>query len=301
MNTNGNAPMIQPDDVSGPAVDAMHTFGCSQAWTDLDTVLTLPDAKLLVFEYAMTPALVTAGPRQVVWSHAADRDAADCTAWLGPRDVQLYVSEPARYKLLCADRLAVCLAFFDAAATRSATGAPVLDAHTTECSPQRIAADMPAAPVHLARQVLDDDKTFRHWLISALLQRDCAALTLAGALRTREAYSLVMYLLQNHERSQVRLIDLCREYGLSGSYFRKLCKRILGQGAKSLFSQWRAVDALLEVVTQRCSILNVAINHGYSSASHISREIQSKFGHAPSAFRSAGGLPEVSMGCDRVR
>jgi AraC-like DNA-binding protein len=72
---------------------------------------------------------------------------------------------------------------------------------------------------------------------------------------------------------------------VSESHFRRLCRRALGRGLKRELRQWRAANAVLDVVESRDSMTDVAISNGFASSSHFSREIRDLFGISPCQFR----------------
>jgi AraC-like DNA-binding protein len=127
---------------------------------------------------------------------------------------------------------------------------------------------------------------FESWLLGQALSGDNPLL---AWLRTQEAYSLLIYLLNNY-RSSGQLKELCMKYGVSYSYFRKLCRDMLGVAAKSKLREWRAAKSVLDIVEGRGSILEIALRNGYASASHIASDLKREFGIKPTAFINAEQL-----------
>ncbi|WP_338524076.1 helix-turn-helix domain-containing protein [Pseudomonas batumici] len=111
-------------------------------------------------------------------------------------------------------------------------------------------------------------------------------------LRTKEAYSLISYLLHNSDSAHLN--EMCHAYGLSYSHFRKICRNTLGKAAKVKLKEWRVARAVLDIVEGRGSILEVAMQNGYASASHISNEIKRELGITPSMFAHSEKLLKLS-------
>ena len=105
---------------------------------------------------------------------------------------------------------------------------------------------------------------------------------IAAALRLTEFYQLVRFLLK--QPATVTMQDLSERYGLSYSYFRKLCREAFGRGGKAEFQQWRNVRALLDMVDTAetgDSMTDVALRQGFASSSHFSDAMKGQFGRSP--------------------
>jgi len=265
----------------------MRAFGCDVEWKAVHADLYAQADVLLALE----------GPVWFGGQPITSRVDGHIVLVSSRAQKRIVTGETSRYKRICMDRVATFLAFLDAAPVRRklpprfdgdqssgvdratpADGACLAHGTGTNNASRDIVLTIP-------RKAISSDEAFRTWLLGNLCSHDEATQALIRHVRSREAYSLIGFLLQDRMQGQDRLLDICKAYGLSTSYFRKLCKKMLGHNAKSALSHWRAVNALLDIVTKSQSILHVALGNGYCSASHISRDIHQKFGHAPSAFR----------------
>lgn len=132
--------------------------------------------------------------------------------------------------------------------------------------------------VHIDRDI--GSKDIEAWLIDAVLRGAQAVQPLLEWVRTQEPYHLVRYLLAEHTSTKT-ICELGERYGLSKSHFNRLCRQVLGNGVKRELRKWRAVEAVLEVFEHRDGMAAIAFEHGFSSASHFSREIKQLFGVSP--------------------
>lgn len=252
---------------SASDVPRMRAFGCDLEWSTLPAGLcTQPDV-----------AMAFDGPVWMAGEPLTASEQADVVLVVSRTPKQLVARGATRYKRICMDRVAAFLAFLDAAPRPRQSMPSSMDV--------RAATRLSEVVLTATQDCVASDDAFRAWLFKQVFESDPTHQAMIRYARSREAYSLISFLLQDHAQGRDRLLDICRTYGLSTSYFRKLCKKMLGHNAKSTLSHWRAVNALLDIVTKSHSILNVALVNGYSSASHISRDIHRKFGYAPSAFR----------------
>ncbi|WP_323118005.1 helix-turn-helix domain-containing protein [Burkholderia alba] len=125
---------------------------------------------------------------------------------------------------------------------------------------------------------------FDRWLIARVMDASPDAVPLLAFLRAQESYGLVRFLLSERASPQPVAV-LAARYGVSESHFRRLCRQALGRGLKRELRQWRAAQAVLEVVEGRESMTEVAMSNGFASSSHFSREIKELFGISPCRFR----------------
>ena len=264
MEKNASTEVGRPI-TSASDVPRMRAFGCDLEWSRMPAGLcTQPDV-LMAFD----------GPVWMAGEPLAPSERADVVLVVSRTSRPLVALRDTRYKRICMDRVAAFVAFLDAARRPREAAPSSIDAAT------RTGEVVSSATLGCVAS----DEGFRAWLFKQVFEINPTHQAMIQYARSREAYSLISFLLQDHAQGRDRLLDICRTYGLSTSYFRKLCKKMLGHNAKSTLSHWRAVNALLDIVTKSHSILNVALVNGYSSASHISRDIHRKFGYAPSAFR----------------
>lgn len=123
------------------------------------------------------------------------------------------------------------------------------------------------------------------WLIDGVVRQDPTVMPVRDFLRSQESFWLVQYLLS--EFSDLRTVQaLGDRYGLSSSHFRRVCRRVLGNSLKNELRQWRAVNAVLDVMGSDQCLTDIAMNNGYASSSHFSREIKAMFGISPCRFRT---------------
>jgi|GEM_PF-1177235 len=135
---------------------------------------------------------------------------------------------------------------------------------------------------------LENADRLSHWLVLEVMQ--CSSdNVLLHYLRRQESYALTKYLLQSRG-DYVHLNELCVNYGLSYSHFRRLCRRPLGQGTKARLRAWRAARTLLEIIESDRKIFDIAVENGYTSSSHVSNDIKQLFGFTPRTARNAGYL-----------
>lgn len=130
---------------------------------------------------------------------------------------------------------------------------------------------------------LSCDKALEHWYIARTLSGEPDAQVFAGLLRQGENYRLVHFLLMQGASSE-KLGDLARRYGVSVSHFRRLCHHALGGAAKSEMREWRTAQALLAMTKGKQSLTDVALEFGFSSSSHFSKEIRKLVGVKPSSL-----------------
>jgi len=128
------------------------------------------------------------------------------------------------------------------------------------------------------------------WYLTLALQGDAAYQTFARHLRSSEHYQLLGFLLEQGSGRE-KLQDLAGRYGVSVSHFRRLCRQALGGAAKSELRVWRTARALLSMAEGAASLTDVALEFGYASSSHFSKEIRELVGIAPSSLIDITGLP----------
>ncbi|EDT05168.1 transcriptional regulator, AraC family [Burkholderia ambifaria IOP40-10] len=122
------------------------------------------------------------------------------------------------------------------------------------------------------------------WIVARAVERDERVEALFELLRTDESYGLVRFLLR--ERLNFKSVsELSRQYGVSESHFRRLCRQALGTNLKGELRRWRAADAILGIVEGRESLTRLAIGSGYSSSSHLSKDVKDFLGFSPCKIR----------------
>lgn len=114
-------------------------------------------------------------------------------------------------------------------------------------------------------------------------------------IRNMESYWIAYFLLSqvfngDSDSDAYKLYNACKVYGVSESYFRKLCHNAFTCGPKKQLRMWRAAHSALQLIEKDKSIATIAGNNGYSSSSHFSSEIKSIFGITPREFKKLEGL-----------
>ncbi|WP_318654837.1 helix-turn-helix domain-containing protein [Pseudomonas sp. MWU13-2105] len=139
----------------------------------------------------------------------------------------------------------------------------------------------PWAALPLASGVAANRSLLEPWYIECALRADPAYQPFAEVLRQSPNYWLVRFLLEQGTASE-KLIGLAKRYGVSVSHFRRLCHQALGCAAKPELRDWRTAKALLSMIGGECSLTDVALEFGYASSSHFSKEVRELLGVAPS-------------------
>ncbi len=149
---------------------------------------------------------------------------------------------------------------------------------------------------HLALKVEDDNKSLMALLISSILDpHDRRLDSLFTFVRNVESYWIAHFLLsqvmnEDKESETQKIYNASRIYGVSESYFRKLCQHAFTRGPKKQLRLWRAANSALQLIENDQSIATIAGDNGYASSSHFSSEIKSLFGITPREFKKLEGL-----------
>lgn len=125
-------------------------------------------------------------------------------------------------------------------------------------------------------------------------QKQCMQ-SIFSFIRNMESYWIAHFLLSqvfndDSDSDSYKLYNACKVYGVSESYFRKLCHNAFTCGPKKQLRMWRAAHSALQLIEKDKSIATIAGNNGYSSSSHFSSEIKSIFGITPREFKKLEGL-----------
>ncbi|MGL4721263.1 MAG: helix-turn-helix domain-containing protein, partial [Kluyvera intermedia] len=149
---------------------------------------------------------------------------------------------------------------------------------------------------NLAILVDDECKSLIGLLIFTLLKPQGHRLeNLFSFVRSVESYWVAHFLLsqvmnEDKESESNKIGIASKIYGVSESYFRKLCHHAFTQGPKKQLRLWRAAHSALQLIEKDNSIAAVAGKNGYASSSHFSSEIKSLFGITPREFKKLEGL-----------
>jgi AraC-like DNA-binding protein len=146
------------------------------------------------------------------------------------------------------------------------------------------------AVLPVAYSIVQSPQTLERWYIGQAMVGGVAYQAFASELRHCESYGLVRFLLEQGTHSE-KLSTLARRYGVSVSHFRRLCRQALGTAAKPALRGWRTAQALLNMSQQDCSLTDVALEFGFASSSHFSKEIRELVGFAPSSLADITYLP----------
>lgn len=149
---------------------------------------------------------------------------------------------------------------------------------------------------NLAILVGDECKSLMGMLIFTLLKpQDRRLENLFSFVRNIESYWIAHFLLsqvmnEDKESDSHKIGNASKNYGVSESYFRKLCNHAFTRGPKKQLRLWRAANSALQLIEKNNSIAAIAGNNGYASSSHFSSEIKSLFGITPREFKKLEGL-----------
>ncbi|NVZ62498.1 helix-turn-helix domain-containing protein [Pseudomonas gingeri] len=146
---------------------------------------------------------------------------------------------------------------------------------------QRRPCAEPWAALPVTAAIAASKEGLERWYIERALRGDADYRRFAGMLRQSASYWLVQFLLEQGTASE-KLIGLARRYGVSVSHFRRLCHQALGGAAKPELRDWRTAKALLRMIRGGGSLTDVALEYGYASSSHFSKEVRELLGVAPS-------------------
>ncbi|WP_434656617.1 helix-turn-helix domain-containing protein [Pseudomonas sp. R3-56] len=166
------------------------------------------------------------------------------------------------------------LAFFDMSAAFSGQKADVA----------------PWALLSVDEGIVRSPQRLERWYIEQAMRGTEAYHAVANLLRHQESYGLVRFLLEQGTHSE-KLNTLAQRYGVSVSHFRRLCRQALGSAAKPALRGWRTARALLDMSLRDGSLTDVALEFGFASSSHFSREIRQLVGFTPSSLADITYLP----------
>ncbi|KML20833.1 AraC family transcriptional regulator [Leclercia adecarboxylata] len=149
---------------------------------------------------------------------------------------------------------------------------------------------------HLVVAARTADKSFMGMLINAMLNPlEYRLESLFVFIRNVESYWISHFLLsqvmnEDKENDTHKIYNASKVYGVSESYFRKLCHHAFTRGPKKQLRIWRAANSALQLIEKDNSIAMIAGDNGYASSSHFSSEIKSHFGITPREFKKLEGL-----------
>ena len=147
-----------------------------------------------------------------------------------------------------------------------------------------------SAALAVASSVIQSQSMLERWYIGQAMAGGPAYQAFAGVLRHSESYGLVRFLVEQGTHSE-KLSTLAQRYGVSVSHFRRLCRQALGTAAKPALRGWRTAQALLNMSLRDSSLTDVALEFGFASSSHFSKEIRELVGFSPSSLADITYLP----------
>jgi AraC-like DNA-binding protein len=239
-----------------------NAFGCNAAWSECAAgEHTAASATLLAIAARQDTRLTLERGGEVrQWQLTAGSHAL---LWLDAGATLCATGDHA-YKRLSVDALCLLIAFVDAGMERNIGG--------DRRDPLDVLTEV---DVH----VCDDDRALERLAIADAIGETPR---MACHARSVESYLLLRFMLD--EPSSPKLRELSQRYGLSYSYFRKKCRAAIGGRVKTQLCEWRAARSALDIIERGGSILDIALENGFSSASHISRDLKARFGVTPSTF-----------------
>lgn len=149
---------------------------------------------------------------------------------------------------------------------------------------------------HRILNVENENKSLMALIISSFLDsQDRRLESLFTFARNVESYWIAYFLLsqvmnEDIESETRKIYNASRIYGVSESYFRKLCHHAFTRGPKKQQRLWRAANSALQLMENDQPIATIAGDNGYASSSHFSSEIKSLFGITPREFKKLEGL-----------
>lgn len=123
-------------------------------------------------------------------------------------------------------------------------------------------------------------------VVCEILNENSVLKTFFNTLRHSEHYWLVKHLISAADCKNNNIRDISQRYGLSGTHFRRLCQRYIGNQSKYQLRHWRGVASVLDILVKEHSLTRIAADNGYCSASHFSNEIKILFGMSPRKIRN---------------
>ncbi|MCD4599995.1 helix-turn-helix domain-containing protein [Proteus mirabilis] len=157
----------------------------------------------------------------------------------------------------------------------------MLDEHNTKNNKYKIEDG-------LISKEISKELPLEHLIINEALKDESQLEPLFVTIRHSESYWLILHLISYLDEKKSNIAQIGERYGVSGTHFRRLCKRYLGNCGKSQLRSWRAASSILTTLSTDESLTQIAVDNGFSSASHFSNEIKTLFGITPTEFRRIG-------------
>ncbi|MGE8152699.1 helix-turn-helix domain-containing protein [Pseudomonas vancouverensis] len=141
----------------------------------------------------------------------------------------------------------------------------------------------PWATLAVKHSAVRCERALERWYIEQAMAEAPGYRAFASQLRHGENYGLIRFLLEQGTRSE-KLSALAQRYGVSVSHFRRLCRQALGTATKPALRGWRTARALLDMSLQDRTLTDIALEFGFASSSHFSKEIRELVGFTPSSL-----------------
>lgn len=126
-----------------------------------------------------------------------------------------------------------------------------------------------------------------YWYINQVYQGATSLEPIITFLRSTESYLLVSFLIQESNSNVSNIESLSKKYGLSSSYFRQLCRQVLGNSLKRQFCDWRLMCTLIDMIKSELSMTDAACKAGYSSLSHFCKDVKNTLGSSTRVLKKS--------------
>ncbi|WP_368565629.1 helix-turn-helix domain-containing protein [Pseudoxanthomonas sp. UTMC 1351] len=150
------------------------------------------------------------------------------------------------------------------------------------CGARELRREVPAPLAWASSRDIETASSQVEWMLERLAESCPRFEDMAQHLCRTECYQLVRFVLARS--SECSIAAMARQYGLSDVHFYRLCKKYFGQSLKRRLRVHRAACALLEGIGPDRNFTQLALEHGYSSASHFCAEIKAITGTSPSSL-----------------
>lgn len=95
--------------------------------------------------------------------------------------------------------------------------------------------------------------------------------------------------LQQQFHNPVSIAGLCGDFGVSASYMRQQFRRFRGVSPMERIQQLRVQQAIVSIQQSTLTLDAIAETCGFSSASHLSRQVKRITGKSPGTYRTSMG------------
>lgn len=95
-----------------------------------------------------------------------------------------------------------------------------------------------------------------------------------------------MNYIHEHYTENLSISELARYAGVSESYYMFLFKEYVGMTCVNYINHYRMQKAAQELINRDKTILQIALEHGYSNISYFNRRFKAQYGKTPKQFRA---------------